>query len=158
MSGLPPGKLTDRLRGIYKLPVDPAVGPLDGKTEFTREFFVPPIQHEAAARIEELEAQVSAAELSLEHNLAAVFVASGAKPPEGEIYREVLAGLAIEATRKQRLFSENAVRLLCLLKTAHKCWCPMSWKPDQLGHTDLCVQVSAFFGLTVKLSKQLGGT
>ncbi len=55
--------LVQRLRGIYTIPVDPDVGPLeleDGtKTEtFTRAFQTSPIMHEAAAEIERLQALV----------------------------------------------------------------------------------------------------
>lgn len=48
--------LCARLRGTYTIPVNDGAGPLDGRTTFTREFWTPPIQHEAAARIEVLEA------------------------------------------------------------------------------------------------------
>lgn len=47
-------KLTDRLRGIYVLPVNDGAGLLDGKDTFTRNFETPPIQHEAAGVIEAL--------------------------------------------------------------------------------------------------------
>lgn len=48
--------LVNRLRGIYTLPVDDGAGLLDDKDTFTRGFPTPPIMHEAAMRIEELEA------------------------------------------------------------------------------------------------------
>lgn len=51
--------ITDRLRGKYVVPVNDGAGLLDGKDTFTREFKTPPIQHEAAARIEELEAEIA---------------------------------------------------------------------------------------------------
>lgn len=47
-------KLTDRLRGIYVLPVNDGAGLLDGKDTFTREFPVAPIQKEAAEVIDRL--------------------------------------------------------------------------------------------------------
>lgn len=45
-------KLTDRLRGIYTLPVNDGAGLLDGKDTFTREFPAAPIQREAADAID----------------------------------------------------------------------------------------------------------
>ena len=51
--------LVKRLRGIYTVPISDGCGPLDGKSEFTRTFKTPLIQHEAAARIEALEKQVA---------------------------------------------------------------------------------------------------
>ena len=47
--------LVDRLRGVYTVPVNDGAGPLNGSDTFTRRFETPPIQHEAAARIEALE-------------------------------------------------------------------------------------------------------
>lgn len=47
-------KLTDRLRGIYTIPVNDGAGLLDGKDTFTRNFETTPIQHEAADVIEAL--------------------------------------------------------------------------------------------------------
>lgn len=48
------GDLVDRLRGKYTVPINDGAGPLDGKTEMTRDFsaFIPPINLEAAAEIE----------------------------------------------------------------------------------------------------------
>lgn len=51
--------LVKRLLGIYAGPVNDGAGLLDGKSEFVRTFQTPPIQHEAAARIEALEKQVA---------------------------------------------------------------------------------------------------
>lgn len=49
-------KLTDRLRGIYHLPVNDGAGPLDGSYTFTRQFTgAAEIQPEAANVIEALE-------------------------------------------------------------------------------------------------------
>jgi hypothetical protein len=48
-------KLTDRLRGIYTIPVNDGAGLLNGKDTFTRTFPVPPINIEAAEEIERLE-------------------------------------------------------------------------------------------------------
>ena len=45
-------RLTDRLRGIYTIPVNDGAGLLDGKHTFTRTFPTVPIQVEAAERIE----------------------------------------------------------------------------------------------------------
>jgi hypothetical protein len=51
-------RLVDRLRGIYTLPVNDGGGPLNGKMTYTpaEPFFTPPVQKEAAERIERLEA------------------------------------------------------------------------------------------------------
>lgn len=61
--------LVDRLRGKYTVPINDGAGPLDGKTEFTRDFsaFIPPIHLEAASEIERLrvDAQLLDALLSL---------------------------------------------------------------------------------------------
>jgi hypothetical protein len=46
------GKLVDRLRGIYTVPVNDGCGLLNGKDTFTNVFPVPPINHEAAEEIE----------------------------------------------------------------------------------------------------------
>jgi hypothetical protein len=46
--------LVDRLRGIYRVPVNDGAGPLNGSMTHTRKFETPPIQHEAAATIERL--------------------------------------------------------------------------------------------------------
>jgi hypothetical protein len=50
-------RLVDRLRGVYTVPVNDGAGLLDGKEIFTppEPFPTPPIQKEAADRIEELE-------------------------------------------------------------------------------------------------------
>lgn len=48
------GKLVDRLRGIYTVPVNDGAGLLNGKDTFTNVFPVPPINHEAAEEIERL--------------------------------------------------------------------------------------------------------
>lgn len=50
--------LPERLRGIYRLGVNDGAGPLNGSTEFTRQFETPPVQHEAAALIERLAAHI----------------------------------------------------------------------------------------------------
>lgn len=47
-------KLTDRLRGIYTIPVNDGAGLLNGKDTITREFETPPIQKEAADVIDAL--------------------------------------------------------------------------------------------------------
>jgi hypothetical protein len=47
-------KLTDRLRGKYVMPISDGCGPLDGKDTFTRHFYTPPIQNEAADVIDAL--------------------------------------------------------------------------------------------------------
>lgn len=46
--------LVDRLRGIYTISVDPAVGPLNGSLTHTRRFEPTPINLEAATQIERL--------------------------------------------------------------------------------------------------------
>jgi hypothetical protein len=49
-------QLTDRLRGIYHLPVNDGAGPLDGSFTFTRQFTgQPEVQFEAADVIDSLE-------------------------------------------------------------------------------------------------------
>ncbi len=48
-------KLTDRLRGIYTVPVNDGAGLLNGKDTYTNTFPVPPINIEAANEIERLE-------------------------------------------------------------------------------------------------------
>lgn len=49
--------LVNRLRGIYTIPVNDGAGLLNGKDTFTRKFDgLPPINEEAAKRIEKLEA------------------------------------------------------------------------------------------------------
>lgn len=48
-------KLTDRLRGIYTIPVADGAGLLNGKDTFTQEFPVPRINIEAAEEIERLQ-------------------------------------------------------------------------------------------------------
>jgi hypothetical protein len=55
------GKLVDRLRGNYTVPVNDGAGLLDGKETFTLTFDAPSIQREAADRIEKLEAALEAA-------------------------------------------------------------------------------------------------
>lgn len=50
--------LPERLRGIYRLGVNDGAGPLNGSDTFTREFQTPPIQRQAADRIEQLEAEL----------------------------------------------------------------------------------------------------
>lgn len=58
--------LVDRLRGIYTMDVNDGAGPLNGKDTFTRKFEgLPPINEEAAKRIEELEEQLSEASTSI---------------------------------------------------------------------------------------------
>lgn len=55
-------ELVERLRGIYRIAITDGLGPAGGEepdnpNEFVRKFDTPPIQHEAAARIEALEAE-----------------------------------------------------------------------------------------------------
>jgi hypothetical protein len=52
------GDITDRLRGIYTVPVNDGAGLLDGKDTFTRSFTTPPVQQEAAALIDALRSEV----------------------------------------------------------------------------------------------------
>lgn len=53
--------LVNRLRGIYTIPVNDGAGPLNGSDTFTRTFDgLPPINEEAAKRIERLEAALQA--------------------------------------------------------------------------------------------------
>jgi hypothetical protein len=53
--------LANRLHGIYVMPVDDGAGLLNGSNEFTRQFDdLPPINEEAAKRIERLEAALEA--------------------------------------------------------------------------------------------------
>lgn len=60
--------LVDRLKGIYKIPITDGLGPVtpggDPKV-FTRTFTTPPIQHEAALAIEELQLRISYLEAEL---------------------------------------------------------------------------------------------
>lgn len=59
--------LVDRLRGIYTMDVNDGAGLLNGKDKFTRVMEgLPPIQAEAANRIEELEQQLAVAEERIE--------------------------------------------------------------------------------------------
>ncbi len=64
------GKLTDRLRGIYRIPITDGLGAVgageepDNPNEFVRHFDTTPIQKEAADRIDEL---ISALRLVEEH-------------------------------------------------------------------------------------------
>jgi hypothetical protein len=53
--------LVERLRGVYRLGVNDGHGPLNGSMTFTREFQTPPIQHEAAERIEYMQLALGAA-------------------------------------------------------------------------------------------------
>ena len=55
------GKLVDRLRGIYTVPVNDGAGLLNGKDTFTQTFPVAPIQHEAAGEIERLQGLIKTA-------------------------------------------------------------------------------------------------
>ena len=56
MAEYPHLRLTDRLRGIYHLPVNDGAGPLNGSHTFSRQFSgQPEIQYEAADVIEALE-------------------------------------------------------------------------------------------------------
>jgi hypothetical protein len=59
--------LTDRLRGIYRIPVNDGAGPLNGSMVFERRFETPRIHHEAADTIDRLtrELAAQAAELAL---------------------------------------------------------------------------------------------
>jgi hypothetical protein len=50
----PQGDIVDRLRGIYRIPVNDGAGLLNGKDEYVRQFETSPIQHEAADLIERL--------------------------------------------------------------------------------------------------------
>lgn len=69
--------LTNRLRGIYTIPVNDGAGPLDGKTTVTRTFDnLPPIMGEAADRIEALEREIAAMTEAYE-NMRAFARASG---------------------------------------------------------------------------------
>jgi len=57
--------LVDRLRGIYRIPITDGLGSAGGEepdnpNEFVRHFDVPPINQQAALRIEELEAALEA--------------------------------------------------------------------------------------------------
>ena len=58
------GKLVDRLRGIYRIPITDGLGAVgageepDNPNEFVRHFETAPIQHEAAAEIERLQAML----------------------------------------------------------------------------------------------------
>lgn len=54
LAALTDEQIVERLRGIYRIPVNDGAGPLNGSTEFVREFFTGAIQHEAARRIEAL--------------------------------------------------------------------------------------------------------
>ena len=54
-------RLTDRLRGIYIIPVNDGAGLLYGKDTFTRHFETAPIQHEAAQVIDDLVAALKKA-------------------------------------------------------------------------------------------------
>lgn len=48
-------ELVNRLRGIYTIPVNDGIGPLNGSNTFTRKFDgLPPIHGEAADAIEDL--------------------------------------------------------------------------------------------------------
>ena len=57
--------IVERLRGIYRQPVNDGAGQLNGSSEFVRQFTTPPIQHDAATEIETLRAQVSALEAKI---------------------------------------------------------------------------------------------
>lgn len=46
--------LSQRLVGVYTVPVNDGAGPLNGKMTYTQEFPTPPICHEAAKTIESL--------------------------------------------------------------------------------------------------------
>ncbi len=65
-------RLVDRLRGIYTIPVNDGLGLLNGKDTFTpaEPFFTPPIQKEAASRIEELESAAQTLIDALDHSHA----------------------------------------------------------------------------------------
>lgn len=63
MSATCSSSLVDRLRGIYTMDVNDGAGPLNGKDTFTQKFEgLPPINEEAAKRIEELEARIESFE------------------------------------------------------------------------------------------------
>lgn len=61
-------QLCERLRGVYRIPVNDGCGSLNGSDEFVREFETGPIQHEAAARIEALLALMDKALACLSKN------------------------------------------------------------------------------------------
>lgn len=69
--------LVERLRGIYRLGVNDGAGLLNGKDTFTRQFETPPIQRQAADRIEALEAALRDAALNLD--ACAVAIKRGGK-------------------------------------------------------------------------------
>ena len=59
--------LCERLRGLYRIPVNDGCGPLNGSNEFVRQFETGPIQHEAARRIEALLMKMDAAVMAIEN-------------------------------------------------------------------------------------------
>lgn len=50
--------ITERLSGIYTVPVDDGAGPLNGKTTFTQRYPTTPIQREAADYIDQLRMEI----------------------------------------------------------------------------------------------------
>jgi len=60
-----PSTICDRLRGLYRIPINDGLGPIDGKMTFDRQHETPPIQHAAAELIEELQMALLDATASL---------------------------------------------------------------------------------------------
>lgn len=62
---MPVATLVERLRGIYRTPVNDGAGPLNGSYEHVRQFETVPIQHAAADLIDRLTAEQAAAVAAL---------------------------------------------------------------------------------------------
>lgn len=118
-------KLTDRLRGIYTIPVNDGAGLLNGKDTFTNTFPVPPIQIKAADEIERLTAIIDQFELgkmSMDRarQLTAACVNSAMSligfqtTPSGNIeYVKLPEGVPLaELVAANRLVSENQTEVI----------------------------------------------
>lgn len=90
-------QLSNRLRGVYQIPVDDGAGPLEGETHFTRHFETSPIMKAAADRIDLLEALLIDTAMLAYNQLAEIQRNSALEPEEvsGELsaIRSAFSGL-----------------------------------------------------------------
>lgn len=81
--------LTNQLRGKYTVPINDGAGPLDGSTEFKREFEVPAIHIEAADMIENLEGLMKHFEATTSSGEAWCFY-NAMTTPQKQLYCDII--------------------------------------------------------------------